>query len=54
VVEPQFCQLALNPYFTHPDFCDFEENGVFQQPQAITLKCPAQGHDECMAIYRHS
>jgi hypothetical protein len=28
-------------------FSRISPEGVFQQPQAITLKCPAQGHDEC-------
>ena len=39
--------LDFPRHFLPPNFGCFGENGVFQQPQAITLKCPAQGHDEC-------
>jgi hypothetical protein len=28
--------------FYHPNFGCFEENAVFQQPQAITLKAPVK------------
>ena len=47
---PQTTFWVFLDIFYPPNFRCFEENGVFQQPQAITLKCPAQGQMSVMAI----
>jgi hypothetical protein len=40
--------------FYPPNFGCFEKSGLFQQPQAFTLKTPWQGSMSAIAIYRQS
>jgi hypothetical protein len=40
--------------FYPPNLGCFEENGLFQQPQAITLKTPVTGSMSVMAMLRQS
>ena len=44
--------LVFLDIFYPPNFGCFEENGLFQHPQAITLKTPSQGSMRDIEIFR--